>query len=147
MANVELLSYEIRRVNMFNNIQEDGAVQLKNNIKFDIKYGQDDESAVATLVNCMRHREHPGMFCIELQIRGNFRLSGIKNNDVKKQANVMCYKELVSCAHRITAYLARNSGMEGMRLKKSFITPQCVNFEVKPDDENSGKIIGFREDI
>lgn len=148
MADVELLSYEIRKINMFNSMLDSAKIQIESTMNFNIKYGQDNELAVAVLTVQVRHRQHPDMLCIELDIQGTFRLTGIENAKSKREVHVKCYDELFPFANQIMTYLAMNSGMQGFMLKKFPIEFADVNFGAKPENSvNSGKVIKLWSDI
>ena len=139
MLDVELVSYKISRLNMTNNLSKSGALQLENTTGFHIKYGQGNESAVAVLDICVNHRKNHALFCIDLEIQAEFRLSGIESIETKKMAHIRCYNDTFPYASQIMAYLAVNSGIEGFVLKKFPVQFADVNFGKKPKD--SGKVI------
>lgn len=147
MADVELVSYKITKLNLIDNIPASGTLQLENAMGFDVKYEQDNSAAVAVLTGCISHRRNPDLFCIELEIQGLFKLNGINDNQAKKEAHVKCYDELFPFANQIMTYLAVNSGMQGFMLKKPPIEFANVNFGSEPDSMDSGKVIKLWTDI
>lgn len=146
MLSVELVFYKIYDIKMSNNLKDNGLIQLENSMGFDLKFGQDDQSAVAVLTEYVRHREEPNLFCIELVVQGIFRLTGIKNVSAKREAHLKCYDELFPYANQIMTYLTGNSGMNGFMLKKFPIEFADINFGTKPDNMDSGKVIKLWSD-
>lgn len=148
MLDIELFGYKISKINMINDIPETGPLQLKNNIKFNIDYADDNETAEAILLSCIEHMKNPGMFLLEIEIKAIFEMDGIKSIDEREEANLRCYDELFYCMEQIMAYLMANTGIEGVRLRKTNIIPNCTDSEIsKLNDESVGKIIEFSPDI
>ncbi|HBI61378.1 MAG TPA: hypothetical protein DDY31_09230 [Lachnospiraceae bacterium] len=147
MSNVELVSYKIVKLRVNNNIPESAMLELESMVGFNVKYESNNGAAVAVLTVSVNHRNDPDLLCIELEIQGGFSMNGINDMDSKKEAHVKCYDELFPCANQIMTYLAINSGMQGFMLKKPPMEFANVNFGIRPDGMDSGKVIKLWSDI
>lgn len=145
MVDVELVSYKISKLKMNNDIPENGTVELENIVGFDMIYEQD--GCIAVLNVQIRHRQHPGIFAIELELQGLFNTNGICDADTEREAHIRCYDEMFPYANQIMTYLAINSGMQGFVLKKIPIQFASINFGTKPDSMDGGKIIKLWSDV
>lgn len=145
MVSVELDLYKISQLKMNNNIPENGTVELENVVGFHMIHEQN--SSVAILTVQIKHRQHPDMFAMELELQGLFRTNGIYDEDTERDAHIRCYDEMFPYANQIMEYLAANSGMQGFMMKKFPLEFADVNFGTKPDSIDSGKVIKLWSDI
>lgn len=77
MADVELVSYKIKELNVVNkihNIPKHSLVELDNVMEFNVTYEQNDRVAVATMLECVSYQEDPDVFFIEMVMQGTYRL-------------------------------------------------------------------------
>lgn len=146
MADVELISYRIAKLQMNNNIPKTGRVELENIVGFDVIHGQDDSMAILNAQ--IKHRQNPNVFGIELELQGLFRTNGICDADTEREAHIRCYDEMFPYVNQIMTYLAINSGMQGFALKKIPIEFAGINFGAKPENGiDGGKVIKLWSDV
>ena len=146
MVSVEMDSYKISQLKMNNKIPENGTVELENIVGFDVIHEQD--SCIAILTVQIRHRQHPNVFGIKLELQGLFKTNGICDADTEKEAHIRCYDEIFPYANQIMTYLAVSSGMQGFVLKKIPIQFASINFGTNPNNGiDGGKVIKLWSDV
>lgn len=151
MVDVELLGYKINKINMVNNLAETGPLQLSNHMEFKINHGDDDESfREFILLSYTECSEDPGMFFLEIELQGIFKIDNVTNTNVKEEANFRCYDELYYYMEQIMTYIiTENTGIVGFQLPKpNFLSEYTDSEGNKPTGESSnGRIIEFKTDI
>lgn len=148
MADVELMGYKIKKIDMNNNLSDSGLLQLENSIDFYIDYAENNRSAEATLFGYLRYNKNPDIFFLKLDVQAIFRVYGIENSDEKYEASLKCYDALFLCFREIMTCLAENTGLDDFNLEKPEIFKQPADSEKnKLNDKGSEKIIEFTPDI
>lgn len=141
MINAELMSYKTSRLNMKNDLEESGQLEIKRSSDFDVTYDIEGEMAVATLTECLGTEDDSNSFFIDLTLEGIFHITGVKSKASKRKVHVKCYDALFPYAAQIISLLTMNSGMSGVLLEKRTMEFDSVNFGEKP---KSDKIIEFK---
>lgn len=141
MVNAELIGYKISSLNMRNELEESGELEIKRNSDFDVTYNIKDGMAVATLAEHLSTDDDLNSFYIDLTLEGVFHITGVKSEASQKKVHVKCYDDLFPYAAQIISQLTMNSGMGGVVLEKRTIESTYVNSGEKP---KSDKIIEFR---
>lgn len=144
MVNVQLISYKICRLDMYNDLESDQGLKIQNWFEFDVTFDIENNIAEAILTEHLKQAEDPSDFGIDLTLKGIFHITGVKSVDSKKEAHIKCYDELFPYAGQVISHLAMNSGMSGLLLKKNPLKLESVNFGEKPEKERNDKIIEFR---
>lgn len=146
MVDVKMVSYQIARLRLTNNIPEKGAVGLEATVGFNMIYEQKNRVAMAVLTASINHRYNPDYFYIELEIQGKFELRGIESIETKKIAHIRGYEILLLYANDIVNFLGEYSGLKNFSLPKIPIHFDGVNFGAKPENSvDSGKVILLNE--
>lgn len=141
MVNAELMSYKITGLNMRNDLEGSGQLEIKRSSAFDVTYDIESEMAVATLTESLGTEDDSNSFFIDLTLEGIFHTTGVKSKASKKKVHVKCYDDLFPYAAQIISQLTMNSGMTGVVLEKRTMEFDSVNFGEKP---KSDKIIEFK---
>lgn len=144
MVNVQLLSYKISRLEMYNDLQSNQEVKAYSGFDFEVMFDIENEMAVATLNEHLKMAKDPSDFGIDLTLIGKFWIVGVKSDESKKEVHLKCYDELFPYAGQIISQLAMNSGMIGFLLNKNPLSVENINFGSKPEKEKNDKIIEFR---
>lgn len=139
MIDVELVSYQIKELNMVNNLTSTGNKKLVNSVSSDCKW--EDGMVVMTIVETLRQYGHPDCFCIELKMEGRFLISGAMDVSYKKEIHAKGYPQLIARANKIVSMLAENSGVQGLDIEISSLQPEDVYSGSKPDAVKEEKII------
>lgn len=144
MADVQMISYKISRLEMYNDLKNTQGVDVRNWFELEVTFDMENELAVATLTEHLKMAKEPSDFGIDLTLIGIFRFTGVNSDESKREVHIKCYDELFPFAGQIISILAMNSGMSGFLLKKNPLTMENVNFGSKPEKEKNEKIIEFR---
>lgn len=140
MVNVTLIGYKIKGIDLLNAIKQQGQLQVANSFGFNVAYSPDNTRAVAELTDSVQMVDHPEEFHLDLTIEGVFDITGITDNETKKDAHIMCYDALFPYANQLVTQLATNSGMAGLIFKKIPMKRESIQFGQK---EQSDKITTF----
>ena len=132
MAEVSLVGYKIKKIDMINAIKQQGELKITNSFGFNVAYTPEDTKAIAELTETLQMADRPEEFHIELTLEGVFDLTGIVDVETKKDAHLMCYDSLFPYANQIVTQLASNSGMSGLMLKKIPMKRENIQFGKNP---------------
>lgn len=141
MVNAELIGYKISSLNMRNDLEGSGQLEIQRNSDFNVTYKIESGIAVATLVESLSTDDDLNSFYIDLTLEGAFHITGVKSEASKKKVHVKCYDDLFPYAAQIISQLTMNSGMGGIVLEKRTNQSVSVTSGEKP---KSDKIIEFK---
>lgn len=144
MADVQMISYKISRLEMYNDLKNSQGVDVRNWFEFEVTFDMETELAVASLTEHLKMAEEPSDFGIDLTLIGIFSFTGVKSDESKRELHIKCYDDLFPFAGQIISLLAINSGMSGFLLNKNPLKMENVNLGSKPKKEKNDKIIEFR---
>lgn len=145
MVNARLLKWKIKRLNMSNTISNhDGRILLADNGTFRIQVSDDHRMAIASLTASIGEKEHFNALGIQIELEGFLGLEGVEESpESKKEAHMRCYDVMFPYADQIVRFLAMNSAMVGIGLRKSKMDQSSIQFEPK---EGTDEVIEFPED-
>ena len=135
MVDVSLVGYKIKGIDLLNTIKQQGSLQIGNTFAFNVAYTPDNTRAVAELIDSVQMVDHPEEFHLDLTIEGIFELTGIEDNESKKDAHIMCYDVLFPYANQIVTQLVTSSGMAGLVFKKIPLQRDRIQFGQKDQNE------------
>lgn len=141
MVNAELIGYKISSLNMRNDLEGSGQLEIQRNSDFNVTYKIESGIAVATLVESLSTDDDLNSFYIDLILEGTFHITGVKSEASQKKVHAKCYDDLFPYAAQIISQLTMNSGMGGIVLEKRTNQSVSVTSGEKP---KSDKIIEFK---
>lgn len=119
MVTVRLEKWKIKRLELFNTLRSQGRIRLSESSGFEIKVSDDHSMAVASLKASIGEKEHFNALGIQIELEGFFSLEGVeKSPKSKKEADMRCYDAMFPYADQIVKFLAMNSAMNGITLRK-----------------------------
>lgn len=143
MVYIKLLKYKIKRLCMTNTVQsEGGRILLSDSSEFRLNVSDGCCIAVGTLTVGIGSKEFFDGMGIQLEMEGYFGLEGIEDLESKKEAHMRCYDAIFPYADQIVKFLAMNSEMKRIVLRKSRMDGEKIH--IKAVEEGS-EVIEFTE--
>lgn len=142
MVYVKLLKYKIKRLSMSNTVQsEGGRILLSDSSEFRLNVSNGSCIAKGTLTVSIGSKEFFDGMGIQLEMEGYFGLEGIEDLESKKEAHMRCYDAIFPYADQIVKFLALNSEMKRIVLRKSRMDGEKIHIE----SEEGNEVIEFLE--
>lgn len=143
MLQVELLQYKIARIDMLDLLEDDGEVRLINRTECGVGFEEEENLATVNLTEYVELDGGYDTFHIELELEGLFRIEGMEDREIRKEAHVRCYEKLRAYAEQIMKHLAAETGLTGFAIPQRAMEPDLIEFGRKPE-ERKGKTITFQ---
>ena len=130
MANADLASYRIRKIDLENNIEKNGQVKINNTFSFSVKFMAnpttgEQVNAIATLTEIVKSDPD---FSFTVTIDGVFKLADTFTEEDKREVHEICYDMLFPYAAMIVSNIVGSCGMPGLLLKKIPIKKDSIRF-------------------
>lgn len=141
MLKINMLGYKIVGLELLNQIQEAGPVQLRSFYDFDVKFNKEGGMSFATLKETIEMIDHPEMLHIDLMLEGMFEIEGVKSLEDRKEVHLKCHDELFPYAKQIVSHLCVDTGLPGLSIPKNYMELDKIHFKKEP---KKGKIIELK---
>lgn len=142
MVYIKLLKYKIKRLCMTNTVQFDcGRIQISDSSEFRLNVSNGSCIAKGTLTVSIGSKECFSGMGIQLEMEGYFGLEGIEDLESKKEAHMRCYDAIFPYADQIVKFLAMNSEMKMIALRKSRMDGEKIHIK----SEEGNEVIEFTE--
>lgn len=137
MVTVNLMSQRVQEVHFTNHITKSGQIQLESGFNFHVDYAADNQRCVAKLYQSARMKDDPDRLFVSVEIIGVFQLSGVVDDESKREAHVQCYNQLFPYLQSVVTQLAASSGMPGFLMKKNPMKRENIVFAKKEQPRNT----------
>lgn len=135
MVTVTLANQRVQEVHFVNRIDKSGQIQLKSSFNFHVDYTSDNSKCIAKLYQSAQMKDDPEKLFISAEIIGVFELSGVVDDETKRDAHVQCYDQLFPFLQSTITQLATASGMPGFLMKKTPMDRANVTFAKKDNGQ------------
>lgn len=133
MNNVKFKGYIVNRMEFVNELKGAGKLELKNELKYNVKYSEQEHKCMGQCRFKVHHSERPDLFSIEVEARGFFEYA--ESSD-KKEIHSETYNQLFPYIRSLISTITVNCGMPPVVIPKIEIDSGNV---VVHEEQGQGK--------